>query len=56
MTEQKPKIGKKDAGRKIAKKLSDLRRKPISKKVLEIVEEISEQKHKKIARSSDAEI
>ena len=58
MSEQSPKIGKKNAGRKIAKKLSELRRKPISKEVLEIIDEISErnQNNKKIANSDGAEI
>ena len=59
MSEQKPRIGKKNAGRNIAKKLAELRRKPISKEVLDIVEEISERnkrQDKKIAKSGDAEI
>lgn len=59
MSEQKPRIGKKGAAREIAKKMSELRRKPISKDVLDIVEEISERnqkKNKKIAKPTDAEI
>ena len=59
MSEQKPKIGQKNAGREIAKKLGEIRRKPISKAVLDIVEEISERnkkQDKKIAKSEDAEI
>ena len=42
MSEQKPRIGKKGAGRRIAQELSNIRRKPISKEILEIVDEISE--------------
>jgi hypothetical protein len=59
MSEQKPKIGKKGAGREIAKKLSEMRRKPISQKILNIVNEISEREQKiqkKIAKSTDVEI
>lgn len=59
MSEQKPKIGQKGAGREIAKKLSDMRRKPISQKILNIVNEISEREQKnqkKIAKSTDVEI
>lgn len=59
MSEQKPKIGKKGAGREIAKKLSEMRRKPLSQKILNIVNEISEREQKnqkKIAKSIDAEI
>lgn len=56
MSEQKPRIGKKDAGRRIAKELSDNRRKPMSQKILDIINEISErerQNQKKSARSPD---
>ena len=59
MSEQKLKIGKKGAGREIAKKLSEMRRKPISQKILNIVNEISEREQKnqkKIAKSTDVEI
>lgn len=59
MTEQKPKIGKKGAGRKIAEKLSEVRRQPPSQKILDIVNEISEReknKSKKIAKPSDVEL
>jgi len=62
MSEQKPRIGKKGAGREIAKKLSELRRKPLSQKILNIVNEISEREQnkqkdeKKIAKPTDAEI
>ena len=62
MSEQKPKIGKKGAGREIAKKLSEMRRKPLSQKILNIVNEISEREQqkqkdeKKIAKPKDAEI
>lgn len=62
MSEQKPKIGKKGAGREIAKKLSEMRHKPLSEKILNIVNEISEREQqrqkneKKIAQSTDAEV
>ena len=62
MSEQKPKIGKKGAGREIAKKLSEMRRKPLSQKIFNIVNEISEREQqkqkneKKIAKPKDAEI
>jgi hypothetical protein len=59
LSEQKPKIGKKGAGREIAKKLSEMRRKPISQKIFNIVNEISERKkksQKKIAKSGVVEI
>lgn len=59
MTEQKPQIGKKGAGRKIAKKLGENRRKPVSQKILDIVNEISErerQNQKKTAKSPEAEL
>lgn len=52
MSEQKPKIGKKGAIREIAKQLTELRKKPLSKKVFDIVEENFErtQKNKKVAK------
>ncbi len=59
MPKQKPRIGKINAGRKIAEKLSKLRRNPISKDVLDIVEEISERNqknNKKIAKPNNADI
>lgn len=59
MSEQKTKIGKKGAGREIAKKLSEMRHKPISQKILNIVNEISEREQKnqkKVAKSTDVEI
>lgn len=59
MSEQKPKIGQKGAGREITKKLSEARRKPLSKELTDIVNEISEreqEKQKKIAKPKDAEI
>lgn len=62
MSEKIPKFGKKGAGREIAKKLSEMRRKPLSQKILNIVNEISEREQnkqkdeKKIAKSKDAEI
>ncbi|MBL7557631.1 MAG: hypothetical protein JNM24_17510 [Bdellovibrionaceae bacterium] len=42
MSEQKPRIGQKGAGREIAKKLSEVHRKPLSQKILNVVDEISE--------------
>lgn len=59
MSDQKPKIGRKNGGREIAEKLAELRRRPIPKIVLEIVEDVSEatkRKEKKIAKSGDAEL
>ena len=41
MSEQKPKLGKKGALKEVAKKLTELRKKPLSKKVFDIVQEIS---------------
>lgn len=58
MSEQKPRIGKKGAGREVAKALSEIRKKPISEKILNIVEEISEdekKRDKKVATPPDAE-
>lgn len=46
-----PKIGKKGAIKEVAKKLSELRKKPISKDVFEIVKENAKQdKNKKVAK------
>ena len=59
MSEQKPNIGTKGAGREITKKLSEARRKPISKELINIVNEISEReqkKQRKIAKPVDPEI
>jgi hypothetical protein len=60
MSEQKPRIGKKGGAKEIAKKLSEMRRKPLSKDLLQIIEEISEQnkknQQKKIAKPDDAEL
>ncbi len=59
MSEEKPKIGQKNAGREIAKKLNELRRRPISNKILNVVNEISEREKrgkKKIAKPNDVEI
>ena len=62
MTNQKPKLGQKNAGREIAKKLSEVRRKPLSQKILNIVGEISEREQKrqneekKIAKINDTGI
>ncbi|MFZ3231718.1 MAG: hypothetical protein WA160_16035 [Pseudobdellovibrio sp.] len=52
MTEQKPKIGKKGALKEVVKKLTELRKKPLSKKVFEIVQENYErnQTNKKVAK------
>ncbi len=52
MTNEKPKIGKKGALREVTKKLTELRKKPISKEVFEIVQENFDrnQKSKKIAK------
>lgn len=53
MTEQKPKIGKKGAIHEIAKKLTELRQKPISPKVHDIVRENFEKtqkENKKVAK------
>ncbi len=50
MTEQQPKIGLKGAGRKITKKLSETRRKPLSKELMNIVNEISEREQKKLRK------
>lgn len=46
MTDEKPRIGKKGAAREIAKKLSELRKQPISNEVFRIIDE-AEQKRKK---------
>ncbi|OYZ24090.1 MAG: hypothetical protein B7Y39_02510 [Bdellovibrio sp. 28-41-41] len=62
MSEQKPRIGQKGAGREIAKKLSEMRRKPLSQKILNIVGEISEREKtnqndkKSVAKPKDAEV
>jgi hypothetical protein len=59
MADEKLRIGKKGKVREIAKKLSEIRNKPISKEVLKIVEEISERNKrsdKKIAGPTDVEI
>ena len=59
MTEQKIRIGKKGGAREIARKLAEIRKKPISNETLKIVEEISEERkkqNKKIAKSNDMEI
>lgn len=58
MSEQKPKLGKKGALQKISKQLTELRKKPLSKKILEIVQENYErnQQNKKLAKpKSDLE-
>lgn len=59
MSEQKNRIGKKGGAREIAKQLSEIRKKPISNEVLQIVEEIGDarkKQEKKIAKSGDVEI
>ena len=56
MSEQKPKIGKKGAIREIAKELTELRNKPISPKVHDIVRENFERtqkNNKKIAKPTN---
>lgn len=47
MSEQKPKIGKKGAGREIARALSEIRKKPVSEKLINIVNEISEKEKRR---------
>lgn len=39
MRNEKPKVGKKGALKEVAKKLTELRKKPISKEVFEIIQE-----------------
>lgn len=60
MSEQKPKLGKKGAIGEIAKKLTELRQKPISPKVHDIVRENYERtqkENKKVAKpSGDLEV
>lgn len=61
MSEQKPKIGKKGGARGVAKMLTEIRRKPVSKKVLQIIEESDkaskQQQDKKVAKPyGEAEI
>ncbi len=61
MLEQKPKLGKIGALKEVTKKLTELRKKPLSKKVFEIVHENYDrqqpnQGNKKIAKTkSDLE-
>jgi|GEM_PF-1667166 len=61
MLEQKPKLGKVGALKEVTKKLTELRKKPLSKKVFEIVQENYDRKpanqgNKKIAKpKSDLE-
>ena len=58
MSDQKPRIGKSGGGREVAKMFSEIRNKPTSKLVLEIVKEIGDSKkkqEKKIAKPKDAE-
>ena len=52
MSEQKIKYGKKGALKDVAKKLTELRKKPLSKKVFEIVQENfnQNQTNKKVAK------
>lgn len=60
MNEQKPKIGKKGAIREIAKQFTELRKKPISPRVHDIVRENFERtqkENKKIAKpNGDLEV
>ena len=58
MTEQGIKIGKKGALKEVVKKLTGLRKKPLSKKVFEIVQDNydrqqSEERNKKIAKTNN---
>ena len=52
MSEQKIKYGKKGALKDVTKKLTELRKKPLSKKVFDIVQENfnQNQPHKKVAK------
>lgn len=52
MSEQKPKLGKKGALKEVTNKLTEFRKKPLSKKVFEIVQENYErnQTNKKVAK------
>lgn len=50
LTKQKPKIGKKGAIHKIAKKLTKLRKRPISIQVREVVREHFERTQKKFEK------
>jgi len=52
MSEQKPRIGKKGTAKTLTKKFSEIRKKPLSKRVFEIVEENFERtgNQKKIAK------
>ncbi len=54
MFEQKPKLGKKGALKEVTNKLTELRKKPLSKKTFEIVQENYErnQTNKKVAKST----
>lgn len=52
MSEQKPKVGKKGAIQKIAKELAELRNKPISSKVHDIVRENFERAQKQDKRAA----
>lgn len=60
MSEQKPKLGKKGSIKEIAKELTELRKKPISPKVHDIVRENYERTqkdNKKVAKpSGDLEV
>ena len=58
MTEHGIKIGKKGALKQVVKKLTQLRQKPLSKKVFEIVQDNydrqqSDQRNKKIAKTNN---
>lgn len=59
MSEQKPKLGKKGALKEVTKKLTELRKKPLSKKLFEIVQENYErnQTNNKVAKpTGDLEV
>jgi hypothetical protein len=47
---RRPAIGKKGAGRKIAQELGEARRQPPSRKILDIVNEISDREKGKIKK------
>lgn len=59
MSDQKPKLGKKGTLKEVTKKLTELRKKPLSKKIFEIVQENYErnQANKKVAKpTGDLEV
>lgn len=59
MDNKPPKLGKKGALKEVSRKLTELRKKPLSKKIFEIVQENYEnnEKNKKVAKPmSDLEV